>query len=84
MLDDEEMSDMSQRQTQSQGDFQFELSSSSNSQSQPHAEPWGKIIIYKITRKRLGLSRAYQQYAKTLMRVIGKKIAFYFKIGSFT
>lgn len=67
MSDDEEMTDMSQLPTQS-GSVAY--SSFSLSNTEPDRDPWGQLIIYQITRKRLG-SRPLA-YSETKVRTFGK------------
>lgn len=70
--DDEEMTDMSQLATQS-GSIAFSSFSLSNDESdrEPIREPWGRIVIYKILRKRFGV-RKVAQYIEQKIRTYGE------------
>lgn len=69
MSDDEEMSDMSQVVTQS-GSITY-TSQSGSSNKEPDVA-WGRINIFKITKKCLGMTRNYTNYSIELKRTIGK------------
>lgn len=68
MSDDEEMTDLSQAITQSGS---LTLTSLSLSNRETEREPWGQIIIYKISRKRLGTT-ALAKLQKQQQHIFGK------------
>lgn len=73
MSDDEEMTDLSQIVTQSgtitqSGSITFTSLSLSNKEP---PEPWGKIVIYRIVQRRLGM-RVVANYSKHFERSFGK------------
>lgn len=71
MSDDDEMID-SQQATQSNSQLETSLSLSSEINNTPDIfEPWGRIVIYKISRKRLGIRVV--QYLKSQVRIFGKQ-----------
>lgn len=70
MSDDEEMTDVSQTITQSGSSYTFTSFSLSYKESQP--DPWGRITIYEVQRKRLGSHPI--KYEKIEKRVLGKKV----------
>ncbi|XP_031620764.1 ovarian-specific serine/threonine-protein kinase Lok-like [Contarinia nasturtii] len=55
MSDDEEMIDLSQMTTQS-GTYKNSYESQDTAEHQPEPEPWGKLKVYKVERKRLGMA----------------------------
>lgn len=75
MSSDENMvTDMDQAETQSttQSNSQLERSFSLNSQIESNIEPWGRVVIYKITRKRYGMSATIASYSNQKVRTFGK------------
>lgn len=68
MSDDEEMSDLSQAITQS-GSITFTSLSLSN--QEPDNEPWGRILIFKIHRKRFGIRSTIAKFQKVQESVFG-------------
>lgn len=69
MSDDEEMTDLSQAATQS-GSYAFTSLSSSNKEVE--REPYARIKISKITRRRLGHTGP-STYQTEVVRTFGKK-----------
>lgn len=72
MSDDEEMTDVSQVVTQS-GSILYTSFSLSNNEP-PDREPWARIVMYKISKKRYGVRANLANYEKKQVRTLGKNI----------
>lgn len=76
MSDDEEMTDMSQVMTQS-GTISGSITQSGSNtliESDHDNRSWGKIDIYKVATKRLGVRVCISSYPHEKIHTVGKQI----------
>lgn len=76
MSDDEEMSQVPTQRTTQSGSIAF--TSLSNVESDPMIQPWGRLNIYSISPKRLGLRGPINNSARQIVQSIGESHCFLF------
>lgn len=74
MSNDEEMTDLSQVITQSGSVALTPQSNFSSDVSVADREPWARLILFKIIRKRLGNTNRVVNYQLQQIHMFGKKI----------